>query len=79
MLRNNLVQDGRNLVFGNFTLFSYDMADNFKFDNMKTGNYKSQLNVYGRENLHCNNCNKDIVKIKVSGRGTYICPHCQRQ
>ena len=50
---------------------------NFKFDNMKTGNYRSKLNVYGRKNEQCNICKTPIIKIKVAGRGTYICKECQ--
>ena len=51
---------------------------NFKFDNMKTGDYKKKLNVYGRENKKCNRCNEKIKKIKLSGRSTYYCKICQR-
>ena len=51
---------------------------NFKFDNMKTGNYKNKLNVYGRVNKPCNKCKNRIIKIRVAGRGTYICSKCQR-
>ena len=50
---------------------------NFKFDNMKTGNYKTQLNVYGRENKKCNSCNSRITKKYLCGRATYFCPSCQ--
>ena len=50
---------------------------NFKFDNMKTGDYKSKLNIYGRQGEKCNLCYTIIKKIKVSGRGTYICTNCQ--
>jgi len=51
---------------------------NFKFDNMKTGNYKNQLKVYGRENLPCYICKNKISKERVAGRGTYMCIHCQK-
>lgn len=50
---------------------------NFKFDNMKTGDYKNKLNVYGRENKKCKRCNNKIKKIKMSGRSTYYCKFCQ--
>ena len=50
---------------------------NFKFDNMKTGNYRTKLNVYGRSGKQCNKCNSIIIKIRVAGRGTYICEKCQ--
>ena len=51
---------------------------NFKFDNMKTGNYKSELNVYGRRDGKCNSCNFRIIKKHLCGRGTYFCPSCQK-
>lgn len=51
---------------------------NFTFDNMKTGNYKNKLNVYGRNGLPCNSCSKSIIKQRVAGRGTYICTYCQQ-
>jgi len=50
---------------------------NFKFDNMKTGNYKSELEAYGREGKQCQRCLNIISKIKVSGRGTHLCKACQ--
>ena len=34
-------------------------------------------NVYGRENKPCRKCGTSIVKIKVSQRGTHLCPQCQ--
>lgn len=51
---------------------------NFKFDNMKTGNYKAKLNVYGRKNLPCKRCKNIIIKTHIAGRGTYICTYCQK-
>ena len=50
---------------------------NFKFDNMKTGSYKSQLKIYGRDGYNCYRCNSKIKKIKIAGRGTHICDTCQ--
>ena len=51
---------------------------NFKFDNMKTGNYKSKLNVYGRKNKPCKKCHKKIITVKVCGRTSHYCSNCQR-
>jgi formamidopyrimidine-DNA glycosylase len=50
---------------------------NFKFDNMKTGNYKNNLKVYGRENLPCFSCDNIISKNKTAGRSTHFCKSCQ--
>ena len=51
---------------------------NFKFDNMRTGNYKNKLKVYGRKDLSCYGCNKKIIKQRIAGRGTYLCLYCQK-
>ena len=50
----------------------------FKYDQMKTGTYKNNLQAYGREGLKCNRCKEIIIKIKVAGRGTHVCPSCQK-
>ena len=51
---------------------------NFKFDNMRTGEYRNKLNVYGRNGEECNYCIIIIDKAVISGRGTYYCKTCQR-
>ncbi len=37
------------------------------------------FNVYGRQGLPCKNCGGPVEKIKVAGRGTHICPRCQKK
>jgi len=34
--------------------------------------------VFNREGLPCPRCGHEIIKIRVAGRGTHICPNCQR-
>jgi len=51
---------------------------NFKFDNMKTGTYKNQLTVYGRQNKPCKRCNNIIHRQKIAGRSTFFCKFCQK-
>lgn len=41
------------------------------------GMFQQELYVYGQENKPCKICGREIEKIKVSGRGTHICTHCQ--
>ncbi|MCO6543102.1 MAG: bifunctional DNA-formamidopyrimidine glycosylase/DNA-(apurinic or apyrimidinic site) lyase [Lactobacillus sp.] len=41
------------------------------------GNFQLQLNVYKQEGNPCARCGTPIEKIKVAGRGTHFCPHCQ--
>lgn len=35
--------------------------------------------VYGRDKHACKVCGTEIKKIVLAGRGTYFCPHCQKQ
>ncbi|WP_138415367.1 DNA-formamidopyrimidine glycosylase [Aquibacillus sediminis] len=42
------------------------------------GMFQQQLYVYGQEEQPCRNCDERITKMKVSGRGTHICPNCQQ-
>ncbi|MFA4930392.1 MAG: bifunctional DNA-formamidopyrimidine glycosylase/DNA-(apurinic or apyrimidinic site) lyase [Patescibacteria group bacterium] len=43
------------------------------------GNYSQHLKVYGREGKICLSCHQaKIKKIKIAGRGTHYCPHCQK-
>ena len=45
--------------------------------NGESGKYTNELNIYGKENSKCFCCKSKIKKIRVSGRGTYICVECQ--
>src|SRR3989344_3047805 len=42
------------------------------------GGFVPYLNVYGRGRQKCKVCQTPIVKIKLAGRGTHYCPHCQK-
>lgn len=42
------------------------------------GLFQQELFVYGQENELCKNCGDTIEKFKLSGRGTHICPTCQK-
>ncbi|WP_068674626.1 DNA-formamidopyrimidine glycosylase [Oceanobacillus sp. Castelsardo] len=43
------------------------------------GMFQQELFVYGQENKECKRCGKLIYKTKVAGRGTHICPDCQKE
>lgn len=45
----------------------------------KRGSYLTFANVFRREGQPCPRCGTTIVKLRVAGRGTHICPYCQRQ
>lgn len=41
------------------------------------GGYQDMLQVYGHSGQECARCGTILEKIKVNGRGTTFCPHCQ--
>jgi len=45
----------------------------------KRGSYLGFANVFRREGQPCPRCGTVIQKIRVAGRGTHICPHCQKR
>ena len=44
----------------------------------KKGSYLTFAKVFRREGQACQRCGHTIIKIRVAGRGTHICPNCQR-
>lgn len=49
----------------------------FKDTEGKKGDFLSHAFVYRREGEKCKKCKSMIEKIRISGRGTYLCPNCQ--
>ena len=43
-----------------------------------TGHYQDYLCVHKKEGEACPKCGKPIKKIKIGGRSTYYCEHCQK-
>ena len=43
----------------------------------KRGSYLTFAKVFRRQGLPCPRCGAAIIKIRVAGRGTHVCPHCQ--
>ena len=55
------------------------MKDYVKADGTR-GDYLDKFaQVFGRTGKPCVICGTTIEKIRVAGRGTHICPHCQRR
>lgn len=44
----------------------------------KRGSYLTFAHVFRREGKPCARCGALIIKTKVAGRGTHLCPHCQQ-
>ena len=63
----------RSIDSGGSTMATYVRADGSK------GNYLELFaNVFRREGQACPRCGSEIIKTKVAGRGTHICPKCQK-
>jgi formamidopyrimidine-DNA glycosylase len=44
----------------------------------KKGSYMDFARAFRREGLPCPRCGTTIIKFKAAGRGTHICPNCQK-
>ena len=42
------------------------------------GRFQNELNVHMKKGEPCPVCQTEIIKMKVGGRGTYVCPKCQK-
>ncbi len=58
---------------GGSTMKTYLRADGTKGDYLELF-----ANVFRRDGQPCPRCKTEIKKIKVAGRGTHICPNCQK-
>jgi formamidopyrimidine-DNA glycosylase len=43
------------------------------------GMFQQSLKVYGRKEEACDTCGSEIIRFVVGGRGTHICPKCQKK
>ena len=62
----------KSIASGGSTMKTYVKADGTKGDYL---DFFAQ--VFRRQGQPCPRCQAKIQKIKVAGRGTHICPHCQ--
>lgn len=59
---------------GGSTMATYVKADGTR------GDYLEKFaEVFRREGEKCRKCGETIIKIRVAGRGTHICPNCQKE
>ena len=64
----------RSIVSGGSTMATYVKADGTR------GDYLEKFaEVFRREGQPCLRCGTKIIKIRVAGRGTHICPKCQKE
>lgn len=54
-------------------------SDQYYLDALgKKGGYQKQFLVYGQKNEKCAYCGAKIKRISLGGRGTFLCPQCQK-
>jgi formamidopyrimidine-DNA glycosylase len=52
--------------------------DDFRHTDGARGSFQDRFLVHRREGEPCPRCGTTIVKLRAAGRGTYVCPRCQR-
>jgi formamidopyrimidine-DNA glycosylase len=52
--------------------------DDFRHTDGARGSFQDRFLVHRREGEPCPRCGTAIVKLRAAGRGTYVCPSCQR-
>ena len=58
---------------GGSSIATYSSLDGLK------GKYQEKLKVHGKVKKPCARCKTPLIKIKVGGRGTYMCSNCQKK
>ncbi|HEX8052326.1 MAG TPA: bifunctional DNA-formamidopyrimidine glycosylase/DNA-(apurinic or apyrimidinic site) lyase [Thermoleophilaceae bacterium] len=53
--------------------------DDFRNPDGAKGSFQDRFLVHLREGEPCVRCGRTIVKMRAAGRGTYVCPGCQRR
>ena len=53
--------------------------DDYRHVDGERGSFQDRFLVYSRAGEECVRCGGTIVKLRAAGRGTYICPNCQRR
>jgi formamidopyrimidine-DNA glycosylase len=53
--------------------------DDYRHVDGERGSFQDRFLVYSRAGEPCERCGSTIVKLRAAGRGTYICPNCQRR
>jgi formamidopyrimidine-DNA glycosylase len=53
--------------------------DDFRNTDGARGSFQDRFLVYSREGEPCARCDTPIRKLRAAGRGTYVCPNCQRR
>lgn len=73
IIDNSIIVLNKAIELGGTTIRSYTSSLGV------SGKFQNQLLVHTKEGEACPNCQTKIIKTKVKGRGTYLCPNCQKK
>ncbi|WP_423364599.1 DNA-formamidopyrimidine glycosylase [Mycoplasma sp. P36-A1] len=73
IINNSIITLNKAISLGGTTIRSYTSSLGV------TGKFQNELNVHTKKDEPCINCGSKIIKIKVNGRGSYLCPNCQKK
>lgn len=74
LIQNAALVMEKSIASGGSTMATYIRPDGTK------GDYLEKFaQVFRRDGLPCLVCGADIIKIRVAGRGTHLCPKCQKE
>lgn len=51
---------------------------NFYYGNNETGGFQNEFQAYDRTNKPCYRCKALMVRVRLAGRSTHYCRHCQQ-
>jgi len=75
----NLLENSKKVMEESIDSGGSTMATYVKADGTKGDYLKKFAKVFRREGEPCVRCGTEIIKIRVAGRGTHLCPKCQEK
>jgi len=75
----NLLESARTVMDKSIASGGSTMATYVKADGTKGDYLELFAQVFRRDGQPCPRCGTKIIKTKVAGRGTHLCPHCQKK
>jgi len=72
IIRNTKIVMEKAISLGGTTIKTFTSSEGVH------GLFQNELTIHGKKGELCPNCDQEIQKIVVGGRGTYFCPNCQK-
>ena len=75
--RSRLLQSLKDVLLLSISQCGSSIRD-YRDANGNVGAFQNSFAVYGRSGQACHACGRALEKIRVAGRATVFCPHCQK-